>query len=81
MSACCSGRDDRGAKNLATTEAAEEQGANRYARGQNVFHQAEAAARQRGWAFNWTLSVVPGVGHNVRAMFTSQAAFTALKPQ
>ncbi len=74
------GREDRGSKNLATSEEAEDQGANRYERGQATFKAAQAMAQQHGWPFNWTLAVVPGIGHNARAMFTSDAAFAALHP-
>jgi len=73
------GREDTGSHNLANSDEAEEQGANRFERGQNVFAEAERAARQRGWAFNWRLVVVPGVGHDARAMFAADAAFAALR--
>jgi hypothetical protein len=59
---------------------AEAQGATRLERGQTVFREAELAARQRGWPFGWRLAVVPGVGHNAHQMFTSDAAFYALRP-
>ena len=74
------GREDRGTKNLATSDEAEDQGANRFERGQAVFAEGEAAARQHGWTFGWTLAVVPGVGHNARQMLTSDAALAALHP-
>ena len=74
------GRADTGSHNLATSEEAEEQGSTRFERGQKVFRDAELAARQRGWAFNWHLVVVLGVGHSARQMFTSDAAFDALQP-
>ena len=74
------GREDNGAHNLATSKEAEEQGGTRYERGQNVFQEAEQTARQHGWAFNWHLAVVPGVGHNARRMFTSDQAFAAVRP-
>ncbi len=74
------GRQDTGTKHLATSEEAEEQGANRLTRGQATFAAAAAAARQHGWPFNWTLAVVPGVGHSARQMFTSDAAFAAVQP-
>ncbi len=74
------GREDTGSRNLATSDEAEEQGATRLERGQAVFQEAERAARQRGWAFNWRLAVIPGVGHSARRMFTSEAAFDALRP-
>ncbi len=74
------GREDRGSKNLATSEQAEEQGANRFERGETVFAEAQRAAERHGWPFNWTLAEVPGVGHDARAMLTSDAAFAALHP-
>lgn len=74
------GGTDTGSRNLAASEEAEDQGANRLQRGETVFHEAEAEARRRGWPFGWTLSVVPGVGHDARRMFTSDAAFAALAP-
>jgi hypothetical protein len=74
------GQEDVGSRNLATSEEAEEQGSTRLERGQNVFREAEAAARQNGWAFNWHLAVVPGVGHSARTMFGSVQALDALRP-
>ena len=74
------GRDDTGSRNLSRNDEAEQQGATRYERGQTVFEEAKLAARQRGWPFGWRLAVVPGVGHNARKMFASDAAFAALRP-
>ncbi len=74
------GREDTGSRNLATSEEAEDQGTTRFERGQTVFGEAQAAAREHGWAFNWQLAVVPGTGHNARRMFTSDQAFAALRP-
>ena len=74
------GGADTGSKNLATAEEAEEQGSTRLQRGETVFAEAQQAARQRGWAFNWQIATVPGVGHNARQMFASDAAFAALHP-
>lgn len=74
------GQNDTGSRNLATSDEAEEQGANRLERGQTAFHEAEATARSRGWPFGWTLAIVPGAGHNARRMFTSDAAFAAVAP-
>jgi hypothetical protein len=73
------GEEDVGSRNLATNEEAEEQGATRLARGQNVFREAAATARTNGWAFNWRLAMVPGAGHNARTMFGSDQAFNALR--
>jgi hypothetical protein len=74
------GGNDVGSANLATGEEAEEQGANRLQRGRTVFDEAQNAARQHGWPFNWRLAIVPGVGHSARAMFSSAQAFGALGP-
>jgi hypothetical protein len=73
------GQDDTGDRNLANSAEAMDQGENRLARGQAVFHEAEQAARQRGLTFNWRLAVVPGVGHDARAMFASGQAVQALR--
>ncbi|HUP96041.1 MAG TPA: hypothetical protein VM164_14130, partial [Burkholderiales bacterium] len=65
---------------LSMREGAVAQGANRYQRGLNAYRAAQALAQVRGWAFNWTLVEVPGVGHSARAMFGSEAAAAALAP-
>src|SRR5215471_5608943 len=64
------GGEDTGSRHLAMSEEAEAQGGTRLERGQTVFHEAELAARQRGWHFGWRLAVVPGVGHNAHRIFT-----------
>jgi poly(3-hydroxybutyrate) depolymerase len=56
------------------------QGASRYQRGVNVFNAAKTLARTRGWPFNWRLVELPGVGHNVRKMFSAPQAVEALSP-
>jgi hypothetical protein len=63
------GQQDVGSRNLATSEEAKKQGSTRFKRGQTAFREAELAARQHGWAFNWHLAVVPGVGHSADRMF------------
>jgi hypothetical protein len=73
------GQDDVRSHNLATNEDAEEQGATRLERGRTVFHEAQLAARRHGWAFNWRLAIVPGVGHDARAMLASDQALDALR--
>jgi hypothetical protein len=65
---------------LVTNPEAEAQGKNRLERGQSVFQEAAAMARLRGWQFNWKLAIVPGVGHNDRAIFGSPQVFEALRP-
>jgi hypothetical protein len=74
------GQEDVGSRHLATSEEAEEQGTTRFERGQNVFREADAAARRNGWVFNWHLAVVSGVGHSARTMFASDQALAALRP-
>jgi hypothetical protein len=74
------GQEDVGSRNLATGEEAAEQGSTRFERGQNVFREAQATARRNGWAFNWHLVVVPGVGHSASTMFGSEQALDALRP-
>lgn len=68
---------NRGAS-LNVRAGAERQGMNRYERGINTFHAAQQAAKERGWAFNWRLVAVPGVGHSARRMFASPQAAEAL---
>lgn len=72
------GQDDTGTSNLATGPEALAQGANRLERGRATFAKAEAAARERGCAFGWTLAEVPGVGHDSAGMFGSPQAVAAL---
>jgi poly(3-hydroxybutyrate) depolymerase len=74
------GGDDHGTKELADSKEAEEQGADRFQRGQTVFAEAQQAAKARGMKLNWTLDVVPGVGHDAGRMLQSDAAFIAAKP-
>jgi hypothetical protein len=74
------GQEDVGSRNLSSTEEAEAQGTTRLDRGRTVFQEAEQAARQHGWAFNWRLAVVPGVGHSAARMFNSEQALAALRP-
>jgi pimeloyl-ACP methyl ester carboxylesterase len=63
------GTDDVLDNNLDTRPAAMAQGATRYERARNAFAMAQALARARGWTFNWRLVEVPGVGHDVKAMY------------
>ncbi len=74
------GQEDVGSRDLATSEEAEQQGSTRFARGRTVFREAELAARQHGWTFNWHLAIVPGVGHTAAKMFASDQMFAALRP-
>ena len=54
----------------------------RYAdqRGVNVFDAARKLAQARGWAFNWRLVELPGVGHSASKMFAAPQAWDALAP-
>ena len=70
--------DLRRDNNLNVRPPAERQGATRYERGHNAFRAAQQLAQQRGWAFNWHLLEVPGVGHSARRMFGSAEALEAL---
>ena len=62
------GADDTGprAKPLSNGPRARAQGPNCLSRGKRLFRQAEKEASTRGVNFGWSLSVVPGVGHDNR---------------
>ena len=62
------GADDTGprAKPLSNGPRARAQGPNCLSRGKRLFRQAKKEARARGVNFGWSLSVVPGVGHDSR---------------
>ena len=49
------------------------QGNFRLDRGQNLFAAAEADAEARNVPFAWRVQIVPGVGHNYRAMSDAAA--------
>lgn len=68
---------ERGA-DLNVTAGADRQGLNRLERGHNAFRAARELAQSRGWAFNWTLVEVPGVGHSGRRMIGSDEAINTL---
>lgn len=72
------GGSDTGTHNLAISPEAMAQGPNRLTRGHGTFEKAEAVAKAHGWAFGWTLAVVPGVGHDATRMFGSNQAAAAL---
>jgi pimeloyl-ACP methyl ester carboxylesterase len=73
------GADDTGTSNLASEPEAVAQGATRLERGRTTFAKAEAAARELGCQFGWTLAEVPGVGHDSARMFDSAEAVAALR--
>jgi hypothetical protein len=74
------GQEDVGSRNLSATDEAEAQGSTRLERGRTVFQEAEQTARRHGWAFNWHLATVPGVGHSAARMLNSGQAMAALRP-
>ena len=61
--------------NLNTDPQAMLQGPYRFARGQNYYNYHRDLAAKRGVPFGWTLSTVPGVGHNNRNMAPAAAEF------
>jgi hypothetical protein len=73
------GGSDTGSRDLATSDEAEEQGANRLERGNNAFEKAKAAAKQHNWPFGWRKLIVPDTGHSAAVMFGSPQALEALK--
>lgn len=72
------GAEDTGTSNLSSEPEAMAQGATRFERGHKTFAQAKAAAATLGCPFGWTLSTVPGVGHDSAGMFESPQAAAAL---
>lgn len=74
------GEQDTGDENRNDSDDAAAQGTTRLERGRNVFAAGQALARQRGWAFNWRIVELPGVGHSARKMFSSREAIEALRP-
>jgi pimeloyl-ACP methyl ester carboxylesterase len=74
------GKDDVDDENRNDSDAARDQGETRYERGLNAFRTAQKLAQSRGWAFNWRLVELSGVGHSARKMFSSPEAVEALSP-
>jgi pimeloyl-ACP methyl ester carboxylesterase len=72
------GQEDTGDKNLVDEDAAERQGATRLERGRTIFRQAQEAAKKRGWAFDWILVEVPGVGHSSSKMLRADEFYQAM---
>jgi len=72
------GTADTGTENLDRSETAMRQGPTRIARGRACFEMAESLARERGWAFGWTLVEAEGVGHSSAALFRHELAEAAL---
>lgn len=61
--------------NLRTTPEARAQGANRLERGLHFMAESRRVAAERDDAFNWGLTVVPGVSHDHTAMAEAAAEF------
>jgi len=60
---------------LQHTSALDKQGLHRLARGTYFFEQAQQRALEFGLPFNWTKEIVPGVGHDFKAMSKAAAAY------
>ncbi len=73
------GESDTGDKDRDDEPAAAAQGKNRYQRGINAFHAAQAEAERRGWRFNWQLIELPGVGHSTADVFESKQVKQVLR--
>ena len=73
------GQEDTGDEERNDSPAAVAQGVTRYDRGRNAYRAARDLARSRGWAFNWRLVELPGVGHSARKMFATREAAAALR--
>jgi dienelactone hydrolase len=74
------GAEDTGDKDRNDTPEASAQGVTRFDRGRNAFAAGRAMAQSRGWAFNWRLVELSGVGHSARKMFASEKVLEALLP-
>jgi pimeloyl-ACP methyl ester carboxylesterase len=74
------GAEDTGDENRNDSPEARSQGVTRFDRGRNAFAAGRAMAQSRGWAFNWRLVELNGVGHSARKMFASEKAIEALLP-
>jgi poly(3-hydroxybutyrate) depolymerase len=55
---------DPNEKSLSRSKGAMAQGEHRFARGHNFHAAGQALAQERGWAFGWSVRVVPGVAHD-----------------
>lgn len=60
--------------NLPSDPAALRQGSHRFARAHHYFEAGKREAERRGVPFGWTLQVVPGIGHDGRAMSAACAS-------
>lgn len=57
------------------TPVADSHGIGRYARGRYFLKESKKIAESLGADFNWSLEVVPGVGHDFRKMSTAAAVY------
>jgi hypothetical protein len=75
------GGDDLNADDpqLRKTVRAEDQGATRFARGQNYFKAAQSEASALGAQFNWQLNTVPGAHHSDAEMARAAASTFFMK--
>lgn len=74
------GIEDTGDENRNDSDEAKAQGVTRHERGRNAFTAGRRIAQKYGWAFNWRLVELPGVGHSARKMLGSKQALEALSP-
>ena len=56
---------------------AKAQGGNRLERGLRAYEAARTLAERRGWPLNWTLILVPNVGHSGEKMYAAPQAAAA----
>ncbi len=60
---------------LVRNDVIDKQGTYRLARGKYFYQKAKQYAEDKGYDFNWNITVVPGVGHNYRAMSEAAADY------
>lgn len=57
------------------SESADKQGSHRFERGKFFFEKAKQTANDLGCPFNWSIEVIPGVGHNYSKMGLAASEF------
>ncbi|MCC5833288.1 MAG: hypothetical protein JJU20_01005 [Opitutales bacterium] len=67
--------NDPNHRHLRRAPEAMEQGAHRFARGNNYYKRGQEAAEELGVEFGWQIQTVPGVAHNNAHMAVEAAAF------
>ncbi|MCW8855818.1 MAG: hypothetical protein OQJ95_00535 [Kangiella sp.] len=60
---------------LVRNDVIDEQGTYRLARGKYFFQKAKQLAQGRDYDFNWNIKIIPGVGHDYRAMSKAAARY------